>query len=147
MLSTFSMGRFGKFGCKSVSCRCFVAPAAETGKSTRGGANGVNFPTGTLGITVEVAESTCGGKGRVSLVKRFPAGALGITAEARESGRDSVLAVVGSTGGGSNKEPKVIAANMKRNTLPPRTFGSVLGRIPCLQQSRPKVRNMRARPK
>jgi hypothetical protein len=38
------------------------------------------------------------------------------------------------------------AANIKRNTLPPRTLASVVGLMPCLQQSRAKLRDINVSP-
>src|SRR5882672_8210003 len=39
-----------------------------------------------------------------------------------------------------------MTVNMKRNTLPPRTLGSVPGLIPCRQQSNARLRDIRVSP-
>jgi len=58
-----------------------------------------------------------------------------------------IVSGFGPTDGDSFHTARAIAANMKRKTLPPRTLGSVLGLMPCLQESRARLRNTRASPK
>lgn len=56
------------------------------------------------------------------------------------------LVCLGFEEGDSIHPAKNMTANMKRNTLPPRTLGSVPGLMPCRQQRRAKLRETNASP-